>query len=156
MASVGTVTKTPFDLVVKKVTSQKPGSKNKYPVVELIPNIGAEHQEKLAQLVDSGFNVREFRGLLSEGAIEQLSTKPLLGQTTEGYAEVVEPITEKQKADLLKARPYLSKSDLNDVVVNMDSMTSERAEQILERARQKYKETSHENIQKGEAGRPKE
>jgi hypothetical protein len=147
-ASVGTVTKTPFDLVVKKVTSQKPGSKSRYPVVELVPNIGAAHQQKLAELLDAGFNVSEYRGLLSEGAIEDLSSRPMLPQANEiGYDEYVELAEEKkpelatdeQKARLVKAMSWMEKDDQNDVLVNMDTMSKARAQQIIDKASATYR-----------------
>jgi hypothetical protein len=42
----GTVMGVVFDLEVKKVTSRKPGSKSRYPVISLIPRKDTEHSHK--------------------------------------------------------------------------------------------------------------
>lgn len=46
----GTVTRTLFDLRVEKVTSNKYGNKNRFPVVSLIPNMTAESLSKIKQI----------------------------------------------------------------------------------------------------------
>lgn len=56
---VGTVINIPFDLVVEKVTSQKPGSKSRYPVVNLVPNISKKNMETLSAYLKQGNDIRE-------------------------------------------------------------------------------------------------
>lgn len=50
----GTIINVPFDLIVEKVISQKPGSKNKFPVVSLVANLGSENLELLKGYYLSG------------------------------------------------------------------------------------------------------
>jgi len=52
----GRVKMVPFDLTVEKITSQKPDSKNVYPVVKLIPNISAQNVETIKQLMEGDVN----------------------------------------------------------------------------------------------------
>lgn len=68
----GTVRNIPFDLIVEKVTSQKPDSKNSYPVIKLVPNICKENLDKLGSLIKSGI---EMSGLITE---QKLAEVPLL------------------------------------------------------------------------------
>jgi hypothetical protein len=66
----GTIVGIPFDLVVQKVTSQKPESKASYPVVKIVPNISHAHLEKVRHFIDAG---KVFRGmLLTEETIRRI------------------------------------------------------------------------------------
>lgn len=66
----GTVIGIPFDLHVEKVVSYKPGSKNKYPVLQLTPNISQEHVEKIKTYIT---NKNNFVGLLTENKIDDIA-----------------------------------------------------------------------------------
>lgn len=61
----GTVVNIPFDLCVKKVTSNKPEAKSSYPVVTLIPNISQENIEILRQYLQTGLDIKR-QGILSQ------------------------------------------------------------------------------------------
>jgi len=73
----GTVIGIPFDLHVKKAISYKPGSKNKYPVLQLTPNISQEHVEKVRQFIS---NKNEFVGLLTENKIDDIAMSEVAKQ----------------------------------------------------------------------------
>lgn len=75
--TAGTASMIPFDLQVKKVQSQNPGSKSVYPVVQLIPNVSQTHLEMVRDAIDGGENIR---GLLTEENIEQQAI--LIGHET--------------------------------------------------------------------------
>lgn len=66
----GTVVGIPFDLQVKKVVSNKPGSKNKFPVINLIPNVSQPHMERIKNYILPN---RQFIGLLTENKIDDLA-----------------------------------------------------------------------------------
>jgi hypothetical protein len=66
----GTVIGIPFDLQVKKVVSNKPNSKSKFAVINLIPNVSSGHMEKVKTFI-SGRN--EFIGLLTENKIDDIA-----------------------------------------------------------------------------------
>lgn len=74
----GTIVNIPFDLIVEKVTSQKPGSKSSYPVVKLIANVSSENLEKISELMSN--NPAALRGRLTEERIETLAieAKPVI------------------------------------------------------------------------------
>ena len=74
MSKAGTVIGIPFDLCIEKVKSQKPGSKNLYPVITLVPNVSSQHLEMLASYVGSDLNNV---GILTEEKIEQIKQKSL-------------------------------------------------------------------------------
>lgn len=74
----GTVVKVPFDLTVEKVTSQKPGSKSVFPVVNLVPNLSTEHLEMLQSYLGTGHDVRDIRGMLTEASIEDATPYELV------------------------------------------------------------------------------
>lgn len=63
-----TVVGVPFDLTVKMVKSQKPGSESKYPVVRLVPNVGETHLQMLGELKEQG---RTFHKALTAEVIEK-------------------------------------------------------------------------------------
>ena len=60
----------PFDLQVKKVISNKPGSKSKFPVISLIPNVSQGHLDKVRQFIS---DKNEFVGLLTENKIDDIA-----------------------------------------------------------------------------------
>ncbi len=70
----GTIINIPFDLIVEKVVSQKPDSKNKYPVVSLVANLGSENLELLKGYYDSGGQqqIRQL-GVITEDKIKHLT-----------------------------------------------------------------------------------
>lgn len=70
----GTVINIPFDLNVKKVKSNKPGSKSVYPVVNLVPNISHENMEQLRQFMSHGLDVKRI-GMLTEEKLAALPEK---------------------------------------------------------------------------------
>lgn len=63
-----TVIGVPFDLTVQMVTSQKPGSSSKFPVVKLVPNVGEHHLQMLGELKEQG---RTFHKILTAEMIER-------------------------------------------------------------------------------------
>lgn len=65
----GRVAWIPFDLQVSFATDQKPDSKKRYPVVRLVPNVGQEHLQLIA---DYGQTLSTVRGLLTEEKINEL------------------------------------------------------------------------------------
>lgn len=67
----GTVINVPFDLTVDKVVSQKPGSKFKFPVVNLIPNVSSESMELIHKYIESGKSIKKI-GLINEQKIKLL------------------------------------------------------------------------------------
>lgn len=50
----GTITMFPYDMVVKKVKSNKPGVVNQFPVVSINANVSAEAQDKIQRFLGSG------------------------------------------------------------------------------------------------------
>lgn len=70
MEMAGVITNIPFDLVVEKVKSNKPGASSVFPVVTLIPNISQENLDILADYVRQG---TKLRGLLTEDRIRTLA-----------------------------------------------------------------------------------
>jgi hypothetical protein len=67
---IGTIVNVPFDLVVEKVISQKPGTQNSFPVVKLIGNLSQEAQ---AMLRDARENGAPIRGLLTEERVREIA-----------------------------------------------------------------------------------
>jgi hypothetical protein len=61
----GTVVNVPFDLQVKKVTNQTPGEKKLYPVVTLIPNVGADKIDEVNQFLAQGNQLRDIKRFLN-------------------------------------------------------------------------------------------
>lgn len=63
----GTVINIPFDLIVEKVSSQKPGSSGrKFPVVRLIPNLTQKNLDLVKGYLNQGGNLRELSELTPE------------------------------------------------------------------------------------------
>jgi hypothetical protein len=60
----GTVVNIPFDLQIKKVKSQRPGDKRLYPVVALIPNVGADKIDEVNQFLQQGNNLKDIKRFL--------------------------------------------------------------------------------------------
>ncbi len=103
----------PFDLVVEKVTSQKPGAAHTFPIVTLIPNLSNESLELVGDYLDHGAKVR---GLLTEDKVNSLAleyngpeaeTEDLPQEPTAGAiidAELVKdpPLADDISADKLK------------------------------------------------------
>ncbi len=73
-AQAGTVINIPFDLNVRKVNSNKPGSKSVYPVVNLVPNISTENMEQLRKFLQHGVDVKKI-GMLTEEKLASLPAK---------------------------------------------------------------------------------
>lgn len=71
LEQAGTVINIPFDLVVKKVKSQKPGSKYLFPVVNLVPNISSSNMELLHNYLEQGNDIKKL-GLIDESKIQTL------------------------------------------------------------------------------------
>lgn len=75
-----TVIGIPFDLKVKKVKSDKPGSANLYPVVSIVPNLSEENLRLVARMVEQGQDIRKFGVLrpemlkLGNGSDKELSS----------------------------------------------------------------------------------
>lgn len=76
----GTVINIPFDLIVKKVKSQNPGSTSVFPVVSLVPNLSQESMEVLKGYLQGGGSIGQL-GLLSES---KLASMRQLEAKTEG------------------------------------------------------------------------
>jgi len=69
MERAGRISNIPFDLIVDKVKSQKPNSKNAFPVVKLIPNISEENLERIAELMSN--NPAALTGKITEDRIQK-------------------------------------------------------------------------------------
>ncbi len=69
--NVGTVINIPFDLTVKKVMSQKPGSDWKFPVVNLIPNISEDNMIMLKSYLSQGNDIKSM-GFLDQNKIKMI------------------------------------------------------------------------------------
>jgi len=68
----GRVSNIPFDLIVQKVKSQKPGKKYLFPVVSLVPNISQQNMEIVSNYLNQGKSLNNI-GLLTEEKILQLT-----------------------------------------------------------------------------------
>jgi len=69
LSKVGQITNIPFDLIVEKVKSNKPGSTSVFPVVNLVPNVSDENLDMLAGYIQQG---KKLRGMLTESRITAL------------------------------------------------------------------------------------
>lgn len=63
----GRVVGVPFDLKVKKVKSNKPGTSHSFPVVSLLANIGTESLERVRELISHNI---EIRGLITPSKLD--------------------------------------------------------------------------------------
>lgn len=70
----GTARMITFDLMVEMVKSDRSGSKNKYPVLRLIPNIGQENINRLREMVESGQNIARL-GPISDKTFDEIDSK---------------------------------------------------------------------------------
>jgi len=68
----GTVVNLPFDLVVEKVKSQKPGDTKVFPVVNLIPHITHENMLKIKHFTETNENGLLAIGMLTDEKIQTL------------------------------------------------------------------------------------
>lgn len=68
---VGSIVNFPFDLIVEKVKSQKPGSKSVYPVVNLIANFGEDNMATLRKYFEAGMSFQQF-GVLTEEKLKAI------------------------------------------------------------------------------------
>ncbi len=68
----GTVVNIPFDLVVKKVKSNKPDDTRNYPVVNLIPNVSSENIELLKNFLQQGIDVKHL-GMLTDEKVSRIA-----------------------------------------------------------------------------------
>jgi hypothetical protein len=71
-ARAGTVVNIPFDLEVKKVVSQKPDSKNSYPVVSLTANLSEPSLEKIRNAI---MNDVQINGMITEEKLNRIGFK---------------------------------------------------------------------------------
>ncbi len=69
LANVGYVQNIPFELVVEKVQSTKPGSASVFPVVKMVPVLSHENLVMLAEFHDAGQHIR---GLITSDKIAQI------------------------------------------------------------------------------------
>lgn len=60
-----TVVNVPFDLRVQKVSSQKPGERKSYPVVNLIPNVGQDKLDEVRNFLQQGHSLRDIKSFLA-------------------------------------------------------------------------------------------
>jgi hypothetical protein len=67
----GTIVNIPFDLCVKKATSNKPEAKTSYPVITLVPNLSAENMERLRAFFEAGLDIKR-QGILNENKLNAL------------------------------------------------------------------------------------
>jgi len=72
--NVGTIVNIPFDLIVKKVKSQTPGSIKVFPVVSLVPNLSTNNLDIVRNYLESGMDFKRI-GMLTEEKIRQLDEK---------------------------------------------------------------------------------
>lgn len=88
-STAGTVVNIPFDLCVKKATSNKPEMKSSYPVVTLVPNLSAENMETLRNFLQTGMDTKRI-GILNEQKFAALG---------EHIADAIEIKNENHKND---------------------------------------------------------
>lgn len=92
--SAKTIRMIPFDLNVKKVTSDKSGDNRSYPVVSLVPNLTFENVQKIKQLAQAN-QVSLEHGIMSDEKIKLLSSGESDDNNME-EAEVVEWVIRKR------------------------------------------------------------
>lgn len=71
LENLGTIRMIPFDLIVDKVKSQKPGQVRIFPSVKLIPNISAGNVDQVREFLESGGQVAKIPQLLKGDAFER-------------------------------------------------------------------------------------
>jgi len=77
MQYASTTVNIPFDLTVKKVSSQIPGDTRTYPVVSIVANLSKESIDVLSEYVESGHTIK---GMITEEKLLQLSSSSELQQ----------------------------------------------------------------------------
>jgi hypothetical protein len=108
--NAGSIVNIPFDLVVNRVKSQKPGVASQYSVVRLIPNLGQKHIELLSDFYAQGNRANR---LLSTSSIEALGLPP-----ASVTAELPEPVVEEvAKADYVDFEEVVNSVSEVDVLV---------------------------------------
>jgi hypothetical protein len=71
MSQSGTVKLIPFELIVKKVKSQKPGTNSAFPVVSLVPHMSQDNLLNVRNLLQSGYDLSSM-GVLSDAKLKAL------------------------------------------------------------------------------------
>lgn len=87
----GTVKGIPFDLKVEKVKSQKPDSKNLFPVLQLIPNLSAQNVERIKEFIQAG---TELPFLITESKMDSLQE---IEYKTDRVTEYMNKVSNTQK-----------------------------------------------------------
>lgn len=103
----GTIVNIPFDLVVKKVTSNKPEAKSVYPVVSLIPNISAENMDVLRAFFEAGLDIRK-QGILNEQKLTALQEHAVVE---------IQPLEEAPPKPQPDTKPPIEPATHNDYVL---------------------------------------
>jgi len=86
---LGTVVNVPFDLCVRKVKSQNPGSTLLFPVVTLVPNISQESIEVVKNYLSAGNNILQL-GMLTDEKVNTIKALPPKPDELTDYEEVKE------------------------------------------------------------------
>lgn len=117
----GTFAGIPMDLVVEKVHSQKPGSKNSFPVVKLIPNVSQESMENLKLMIDSNM---KFHGVLTDEKIEGYVTSHKQVEYTEPEKEQA-TMTQKVENAFMEIKGIPDGDIIEGTRIIMESKTME-------------------------------
>lgn len=90
LENLGTVRMVPFDLLVEKVKSKKPGKASVYPVIRLVPNIDTEGIETVRNFLDSGGDIAKLPQMLGSEipALKGRGTKEIAGMKEDEVPEV--------------------------------------------------------------------
>jgi len=75
-----TVKGIPFELMVEKVISNKPGSSSSYPVVKLVPKLSPQSVEKMRMLVEGGVVLPL---MLTDESVEELANFEIVNDVKE-------------------------------------------------------------------------
>lgn len=86
----GSVVNIPFDLQVSFATSQRPGSKSRFPVIQLVPNISVDSMDKLSAFIESGQNLQR-SGLLTDATVQELGQRYLQAPEAQHQEKPQEP-----------------------------------------------------------------
>jgi hypothetical protein len=114
--TAGTVVNIPFDLVVKKVTSNKPEAKSVYPVISLVPNISSENMEVLRKFFEAGLDIKK-QGMLNEQKLTALQQHA----TVEIQASAEDSPVNENRAD----RSTILTGDINKLPDNLRMIPNE-------------------------------
>ena len=85
--AAGTVVNIPFDLIVEKVTGQKPGQKHAYPVVTLVANVGKERLDDVRKFIQGGNDISMIPELLTSNLKQVAAPAP-------EAAQIAAPVTD--------------------------------------------------------------